>query len=213
MITTLISFLGGSVFRMLNGATRLAQSLCFGVCIRRFFQRVEQTKIFALSVITFAFSHVLPSANIEANPKNSCLVIGPGHTKVLQIGFVINATKVLEGIIRLISINVVNAFSRPLSSYEKYRAPVGVILSPGYGNLDVPVGFHPTSHISSFCGSMAYSAGEYPRLQVVIQEFLQSLGGKIGISHDDSLIVRLVRSRVRFAVVHGFAHFKGGCHV
>jgi hypothetical protein len=210
MITTLISFLGGSVFRMLDGAAGLAQAFCADIRSGRFAQRLKQPEVSAFSIITLAFRHIFSCSHVEADSKSPRLIVRPSDPKVLQICFVVNATKVFKRVVRPVSVKMINAFGRPLASYKKYRASVGVILPTCYGDFDVAVRLNPTSYISRLCGSVAYSARKYACVQVIVQKFSQSLGGKIGISHGDSLIVRLVRSRVRFAVVHGFAHFTGG---
>lgn len=54
MITTLISFLGGSVFRILKGAAGLTQAFCSDVCSGRFAQRIKQPEVSAFSIVTLA---------------------------------------------------------------------------------------------------------------------------------------------------------------
>lgn len=213
MISALISFLGGSVFRMLNCAACLAQTFSKNVCRRRLIHGVKQPKVLAFPAVAFALGHVFSSTYVKTNPQNSGFVVRPSASQVLQVRFMVNTAEVFIRVVCSVSINVINTLIRPFASNKKYGTSMGIVLPSGNGNFDVAMRLKPPSHLALFCGAVVFAARKHACLLVVNEKFSQSFGGKIGISHEDSLIVRLVRSHARFPVLRGFAILRGMNHV
>lgn len=172
MLTALISFFGGSVFRMaalLKSAAFVQFPFCLKVRGVSQLRRVVQPKVVALAICGLTLSHVSASTLVESDPKKSALVAGLRAMLILYIGLACNNSQIAYRIIRFIPVNMVNVRTGPLASDIENGAAVRVVLATEDRNFDVAVRLFPPGQIAAFGSSSAAQASEHPRLGAVVE--------------------------------------------
>lgn len=194
---------------MLDCASRLSFSLGLKVSGGSFFCGIKQAKISALSIIAFAFSHVLFGVAVKAYAKIARFVVGLGFFKVLCVGLLSSATQILVSVVRFIPINMVNILRRPNSRHKQNCTPMGVVFFACNRDFSIPAGLNPTCNVTNFGGSVVHKPSKSACGRLVAEKTTQFLCGKIASSHDalQMLIgqrLRAIRSRL------GLRHFNRG---
>jgi uncharacterized membrane protein len=213
MFTALLTFLGGSAFRMLQ---RTATLCCaFGLKVSGFslLGGIKKAKVPAYPIVSFALSRVFTRIGVEPDTKFAHGIVAMCLSKVLQVCFVVNATQVVKRVVLFVTVYVIHTFRGPLTRHVKNGASVGIVFLSINRKFYVPMRLKPASHVSGFGCAAAFFSSKYTRMRVVSKHLFDAAWRKIGSSHVDSLTVGVVRSLSRLRIMTGFAILTGSKNV
>jgi hypothetical protein len=192
---------------MSDTATIVKLTLRFKIPLVCLLRRVKDSKPNSFSIDTDGGR---PPFTLALNSHQSRGLIGSGGAlEVLQVGTSGNITKVSDGIVSLVSVDVVNVHFRPLAGHIKPGEAMRIVPCSLDSNDDVSDSLSGSGR-TAFWGTKAkaFQPSEIARNWVVVKKFAQTLRGKIGLSHD-ALQLLIGQKPRSVSALPGLRYFKG----
>ena len=175
--------------KLLNGASRMMQTLKLQVLLMRLFRRIKTAYANSFSV-----NHDLrsPFSLMGAYAQKTNLVSFGGFSHVLQITKPRNLTQISKRIVQLIAVNVVYMTFGHVARHIKPRQSMRQSFNVMHGNRNVSRALSSASRFSDKIRSvMVFSPSKNAGLHVVIQRFAQMFNGNVGCnSHDIQFTIK-----------------------
>ena len=155
----------------------------------------------------------LPSVALQwgfADPTEPGFAASSGRNNILVIQQRGCAKQVRNSVVGLDAIKVIDNAIWPIPMNVKPRGPMGLNRLIVYAEDSVAARVNKPGRLT-LNGATTFAMRSPSKLAggwVVMQKIAKALCGKILISHDDSLIVRLVRSLDRVTALSGLRYFK-----
>ena len=169
--------------RLLNRAARVELALGRQVGGMGVVRVVEKPEAHDSSVHTDGREEPTRSPN-ERHPKPAGQVAGPRLALVLLVDAAADAAQVAPPVVGPVAVDVVNFSARPLAAHPEPRNSVGLVGIPVDANPDVAVWPFVAYDGAGWRALGRNSSRESSGIRVVVDEAAQSLGRKIGSSHE-----------------------------
>ena len=168
----------------LQGAALVQLALRFKVSILCFLCGFERAEIDGSSANT-DLSGKFSGAFLRTNAKPSRNIVAAGNTHILRIDFRRRMSQVRPSVVILDAIDAINKFLRKLSIHIKKRESMFCIQNVIDANGSVAVGERSIAGaLARFCLPFVLYPSEKAEVLIVVKDFAQARGGKIGNSHD-----------------------------
>lgn len=169
----------------LKRAEWMQRALGLNVCLRGCITSGEQPQ-----VTLPAFGHDLRDpllvARAPSDAKDSASAVAPRALHVLRVLRPRCFAQVGNPVVGPVAVNVVNHTCRPRTVHVQPSKPMRWVQRAADVDADVPVmlAFAASGEANKIGSKLALEPSEHPGIRVIVKQFAQARGGKIGGSHD-----------------------------
>lgn len=187
-------------------------ALSFKVRALRFFDGVEMTKVDFFPVDNNSGSEFV-SARTPLNTKHAGSIVFVRQSLVVLVLFYSCFAEVINAVVAWVSVNVVYKIARPFSINIKPRKAVRLEPCVSDNYVASTISGICARSVAGFCAPARHAPNKFACFGVVVKQLAEVLGGQFFFyntrSHDDSLLVILVRACVAVQTPHRLVQFTG----
>lgn len=159
-------------------------ALCRYIRCVRLFWRIKSTKVLSSALGDYLCLES-PAVSGVLNPEKSKLIEAPSSALILDVHLSGHISQIRPAVVGSNAIDVVRYANRPCSGHVQEREPVRSAACLIDSDVDVPEVLSLAPSNATFPGArLVVAPGEDACQRVVVKNFAQARGGKIGSSHD-----------------------------
>ena len=162
---------------------------CFQVSLMRFFRRIESANVVSLA----PHGNACPPTIVDKNHTHETgLISSVWSTHVLGVARFINQSKIVQSVVGFVAVNMVNQTNWPTVVRKQPNKPMCFVNALANAHNDVALVIKTPCHISnSNTSGNAFAPHKFASFRTVLQYLFNFFGGKIGVAHLASPVMRL----------------------